>query len=159
MSAALKPHAESDPDFVYVVYIAAPPEKVWAALTDSKTERLWWAGTRHDSDFTPGSTVRYLRNGEINVEGEILEAKPPHHLVYTFRVAGPGPQHDEGYTKVEHRIEADGDVTKLTLIHSNFKRGSAVRTGVSNGWPKILSGLKSTLEGGSPKTFFPPKAS
>jgi len=156
---ALPRHAEADPDFVYVVYIAAPPEKVWAALTDNKTERLWWAGTRHDSDFTPGSTVRYLRNGELNVEGEILEAQAPGRLVYTFRVAGPGPQHNEGYTKVEHRIETDGAFTKLTVIHSNFKRDSAVRTGVSNGWPKILSGLKSTLESGAPATFFPPKPS
>lgn len=142
------PHRESDPDFVYVVYIAAPPEKVWAALTDGKTERSWWWNTRHDSDFRPGSPIRYIRDDGVDVEGEILEVDPPSRLVYTFRPTGPGPQHDEGDTLVEHRIEVQGEWTKLTLIHSNFKRDSAVRRGVSNGWPAILSGLKTVLEGG-----------
>ncbi|MDZ4759636.1 MAG: SRPBCC family protein [Alphaproteobacteria bacterium] len=144
---APKPHAESDPDFVYVVYIAAPPEKVWAALVDNKTERAWWWNTRHDSDFKPGSSIRYVRNGEVDIEGEVLESDPPNRLVYTFRSGSPGPQHDEGYTQVEHRIEVYDGWTKLTLIHSNFKRDSAVRKGVSGGWPAILSGLKSVLEG------------
>jgi uncharacterized protein YndB with AHSA1/START domain len=146
---APKPHAERDPDFVYIVYIAAPPEKIWAALTDNSTERAWWWNTRHDSDFRPGSSIRYLRNGNVDVEGEILEADPPNRLVYTFRTGGPGPQHDEGHTIVEHRIEVDGAWTKLTLIHSNFKRDSAVRKGISNGWPGILSSLKTILEGGA----------
>ena len=150
---APKLHADRDPDFVYVVYIAAPPEKIWAALTDNRTERVWWWDTRHDSDFKPGSSIRYLRNGNVDIEGEILEADPPNRLVYTFRSGGPGPQHDEGYTIVEHRIEVDGDWTRLTLIHSNFKRDSAVRKGVSNGWPAILSSLKTILEGGDPIPF------
>jgi uncharacterized protein YndB with AHSA1/START domain len=147
------PHPKADPDFVYVVYIAAPPEKVWAALTDNTSQRAWWWGTRHDSDFTPGSPIRYIRNDGVDVEGEILEAEPPHRLVYTFRVSGPGPQHDEGATLVEHRIEVQGQWTKLTLIHSNFRRDSAVRNGVSNGWPAILSGLKTILEDGPMRPF------
>jgi uncharacterized protein YndB with AHSA1/START domain len=152
---APKLHAERDPDFVYVVYIAAPPEKIWAALTDSRAERVWWWDTRHDSDFRPGSSIRYMRNGNVDVEGEILEADPPNKLVYTFRSGSPGPQHDEGYTLVEHRIEVEGAWTKLTLIHSNFKRDSAVRKGVSNGWPAILSSLKTILEGGEAIPFAP----
>lgn len=144
---APQPHPEADPDFVYVVYIAAPPEKVWGALTDGKNERVWWWNTRHESDFRPGSPIRYIRNDGVDVEGEILEVDPPTRLVYTFRVSGPGPQHDEGATRVEHRIEVQGEWTKLTLIHSNFRRDSALRRGVSNGWPAILSGLKTVLEG------------
>lgn len=146
---APEPHAEADPDFVYVVYIAAPPEKVWAALTDGTSERVWWWNTRHETDFKPGSKVRYLRAGGVDVEGEILEVDPPRRLVYTFRPTGPGPQHDEGDTLVEHRIESDGEWTKLTLIHSNFRSNSAMRRGISNGWPAILSRLKTLLETGS----------
>lgn len=145
---APKPHAEGDPDFVYVVYIMAPPEKIWAALTDNKTERSWWGNTRHDSDFQPGSKISYLRKGGMDVEGEILESDPPNRLVYTFHVSGPGPQHDEGATLVEHRLEIDGEWTRLTLIHSNFRRDSAVRKGISKGWPAIHSKLKTTLECG-----------
>lgn len=142
------PHAESDPEFIYVVLIASTPAKVWAALTDGQTVRPWWGDTRHESSFRPGSRISYHRNGKIDVEGEILEADPPSRLVYTFHVTGPGPQHDEGPTLVEHRIEADGEWTRLTVIHSNFRRNSAVRVGVSKGWPGILSRLKTMLEGG-----------
>lgn len=150
---ALPRHAETDPDFVYVVFIAAPPERVFAALIDSTTERKWWANTRHESDFKPGASIHYRRNGGTDIEGEILEVDPPNRLVYTFQSYGPGPQHDEGHTKVEHILESDGAWTRLTLIHSNFKRDSAMRKSISKGWPKILSALKSTLEGTMPASY------
>ena len=38
-------HAERDPDYVYVVYIRASQDAVWAALTDNKADRSWWVGT------------------------------------------------------------------------------------------------------------------
>jgi uncharacterized protein YndB with AHSA1/START domain len=149
---AIKPHAEGDPDFVYVTYINVPPEKVWAALTD-KAERPYWGHTRHDSTFEPGSALRFVRNGKVDVEGEILEVDAPRRLAYTFHVAGPGPQHDEGPTLVEYLIEPNGPATKLTVIHSNLKRDSKVRAGISQGWPAILSRLKSELETGHMPLF------
>ncbi len=140
----------SDPAFIYTIYIRAPIEKVWAAITDNKTHRSWWWGTHHDSDFKPGSKLAYLRNGEAEVEGEILEADPPNRLVHTFRVGGPGPQHDEGYTNVEYTLELTDSVTKLTVTHTGFVANSKLRVGISNGWPAILSSLKSVLETGDP---------
>jgi uncharacterized protein YndB with AHSA1/START domain len=145
---APKPHAETDPDFVYVVYMRTTPERVWTELTNNRDERPWWGNTRHDCAFTPGAPMRFARNGGVDVEGEILEADPPHRLVYTFHVSGPGPQHDEGPTRVEYLIEADGPRTRLTVTHSNFKRDSAVRRGISKGWPSILSSLKTWIEVG-----------
>jgi uncharacterized protein YndB with AHSA1/START domain len=142
-----KPHPEQDPEFVYVIYIAASPRKVWDALADGEAVRAWWAGTQHDSTFEPGDPIVYRRNGKVDVRGEILEREAPHRLVYTFHVEGPGPQHDEGETVVEYKIEASGSSTRLTVTHSRFIRNSAVRKGVSNGWPAILSSLKSVLEG------------
>lgn len=146
--SAPESHAERDPDFVYVIYMRTTPERLWSELTDSSTERPWWGNTRQESEFTPGSPIRYLRNGGIDVEGEILESDPPRRLAYTFHVAGPGPQHDEGPTLVEYVIEADGPRTRLTVTHSNFRRDSAVRRGVSKGWPSILSHLKTWIEVG-----------
>ena len=35
-------HKECEPDFVYVIYIRAPRDAVWAALVDNKNERVWW---------------------------------------------------------------------------------------------------------------------
>lgn len=146
----------SDPAFIYTIYIRAPIEKVWAAITDNENERAWWWNTHHESDFKPGSKLTYIRNGELDVEGEILESDPPNRLVHTFRVGGPGPQHDEGYTNVEYKLELTDNVTKLTVTHSGFVNDSKLRMGISNGWPAILSNLKSTLETGEPIAFAQP---
>jgi uncharacterized protein YndB with AHSA1/START domain len=144
---APKLHAERDPDFVYVIYIQASPQKVWDALTDGETVRPWWANTRHDSTFRVGDPIIYRRNGKVDLRGEILERREPHHLVYTFHVEGPGPVHDEGPSIVTYDIREAGTSTKLTITHGNFPKNSASRKGVEGGWPAILSGLKSVLEG------------
>lgn len=150
---APKLHAERDPDFVYVIYIVASPEKVWAALTDSKSERAWWANTRQVSSFEVGGTIEYHRNGKIDVRGEILESDPPRRLVYSFHVEGPGPMHDEGPSIVTYEIARNGDATMLKVIHTNFPRESKSRKGVENGWPAILSSLKTVLEGGTSPVY------
>lgn len=146
---------DTDPDFVYVVYIHTTPEKLWAALTDNTSYRAFWADSMHESSFEKGSPIRYVRrNGKVDVEGEILDVEPGRRLVYTFHVTGPGPQHDEGPSTVEYLIEQSGPETKLTVTHSGFsKKNSALRVGISNGWPTILSSLKTVMEGGKPLVF------
>ena len=42
---------------------------------------------------------------------------------------------------------------KLTLTHDDFDGDSKIFPGICDGWPAILSGLKSLLEGG--KALFP----
>jgi hypothetical protein len=39
-------------------------------------------------------------------------------------------------------------MVKLTVVHDGFEPGSAVLEGVSGGWPRVLSDLKSLLETG-----------
>jgi uncharacterized protein YndB with AHSA1/START domain len=146
---APKLHAERDPDYVYVIYIAAPPQKIWDALTDSKSERSWWAGTRQDSTFKVGDPIVFNRNGKIDLHGEILEREEPSRLVYTFHVEGPGPVHDEGPSIVTYEIKKSGEMTMLKVIHSNFPKGSLSRKGVEGGWPAIFSSLKTILETGA----------
>ncbi|XXX47682.1 hypothetical protein WME76_07845 [Sorangium sp. So ce119] len=42
---------------------------------------------------------------------------------------------------------------KLTLTHDQFDEGSKVLPAISNGWPAILSSMKSLLETG--KALYP----
>ena len=150
---APKLHADRDPDYVYVIYVVAPPRKIWDALTDPKTERAWWAGTRQESTFKVGDPIVFRRNGKVDLSGEILESDPPNRLVYTFHLEGPGPAHDEGPSIVTYEIRPSGDATMLKVIHSNFPKGSLSRQGVEHGWPAIFSSLKTTLEGGRMPDF------
>jgi hypothetical protein len=45
-------------------------------------------------------------------------------------------------------IEQLGDLVKLTVVHDGFEPGSVVASMVSQGWPRILSNLKTLLETG-----------
>jgi hypothetical protein len=49
---------------------------------------------------------------------------------------------------VTFEIEDLGEIVKLTVVHDGFEEESAVYTLVSEGWPRVLSGLKSLLETG-----------
>jgi uncharacterized protein YndB with AHSA1/START domain len=148
-----KLHADRDPDYVYLIYIVASPQKIWNALTDPETDRAWWAGTRQESTFKAGDPIVFSRNGKVDLRGEILESDPPRRLVYTFHLEGPGPAHDEGPSIVTYEIKPNGDATMLKVTHSNFPKGSLSRKGVEHGWPAIFSGLKTVLEGGAMPRF------
>ena len=45
-------------------------------------------------------------------------------------------------------IEPLGEYVRLTVVHDGFEPGSAVLAGISQGWPMVMSSLKSLLETG-----------
>jgi uncharacterized protein YndB with AHSA1/START domain len=55
----------------------------------------------------------------------------------------------EGYSRATFEIEQVGDTVKLTVTHEMDRVDSKLIDGVSNGWPAILSSLKSLLETGT----------
>ena len=136
----------SKPKFVYVIYIASTPEKVFDALTDSDATAQFWFGNAVTSDWQVGSAVAFHREGKLVLKGRVLEYDPPRRLSYTFF-----PQHDHfaGETvpsRVVLDIERQQDQVKLTVTHDDFYEGSKVFESISNGWPLVLSSLKSYLE-------------
>jgi uncharacterized protein YndB with AHSA1/START domain len=141
--------AQAKPKFVYVVYIATTPERVFAALTDGKMSEQYWSGNRVVSDWTVGAPFRLklLRMEKNDIVGKVLEVDPPRRLAYTFH-----PHHDglekEGPSRVTFDIEAHKDQVKLTITHDEFPVGSEVFEHISRGWPQVLSSLKSFLESG-----------
>ena len=57
------------PKFVYVTYIAATPEKVFAALTDAEATGRFWFGNAATSDWKVGSPVEFHREGKLILKG------------------------------------------------------------------------------------------
>ena len=85
----------------------------------------------------------------------VLESSPPHTLSYTW----PDPE-DEQFPKVPQRITwritpGGPGTVKLTMLHEEMTEKAY--QGVSEGWPAILSGLKTLLETGRPLQFNEPK--
>ena len=50
----------SNSKFVYALYIAATPEKVWKALLDGELTRQYW-GHENVSDWKPGSPWKHVQ--------------------------------------------------------------------------------------------------
>src|SRR5437870_2576102 len=69
---------------VFTVFVKATPEQVWRAITESEfTQRYYYASTV-ESDWEPGSSYRYLIDGNEAIVGEVLEADRPRRLVMSF---------------------------------------------------------------------------
>jgi uncharacterized protein YndB with AHSA1/START domain len=136
----------SKPVFVYVSYIASTPEKIFKALTDSEATEKFWFGNAVTCDWKVGSPMTFHREGRLIIKGEVLEYDPPRRLSYTFK-----PMHDELYSgeqpsRVVFELEQQRDQVKLTVTHDDFAPDSKVFASISNGWPLVLSSLKSYLE-------------
>ena len=137
----------SKPEFVYVTYIETTPEKLWQALTDTEFSKRYWFGTEVRSDWKVGSPFALVTDGVTSDTGEILIADRPRQLAYTFKHER-FEEMREPATKVVFTIEPHGEIVKLTVTHEGFAADSKLLGAISNGWPAILSGLKSLLETG-----------
>ena len=137
------------PEFVYVTYIASSPEKVWNALIDAKVTRKYW---QHEnvSDWKPGSKWEHRgcdKERTLKLVGKVIESSPPRRLVLTW--AFPADEaREEKHSRVTFEIEPVGDVVRLTVTHDRLEPNFEMLQGITEGWPKVLSSLKSLLEVG-----------
>ncbi|HEY3180476.1 MAG TPA: SRPBCC family protein [Casimicrobiaceae bacterium] len=135
--------------FVYVTYIRTTPQKLWDALTKPEFTRAYWYDCHHESRWEKGAEWRLLAPEQrLTDSGEILEIDPPRRLVVSWRNEISAELKAEGYSRCTFEIEAVDDAVKLTVIHEIDKPKSKLIAGVSEGWPSILSSLKSLLETG-----------
>jgi uncharacterized protein YndB with AHSA1/START domain len=135
--------------FVYVTYVRTTPEKLWQALLDPEFTRQFWVGTRQECDWKAGASWKLmLPDGRVGDSGEVLEFDPPRRLVLSWRNEFKPELHEEGYSRMTYTLEPKGGSVKLTVLHEMGKPDSKLIEGVSNGWPHLLSSLKSLLETG-----------
>lgn len=146
--------ANDNLDFVYVTYIKTTPEKLWDALTSAEFTSQYWFDIAVTSDWKVGSPMYFMKEGKALVDGKVLAAERPKLLSYTFRETF-GESSKEPPTKVTLEIEPERgtDTVRLTVTHSDFVPNSKHRPSISQGWPAVLSGLKSLLETGKTLKF------
>jgi uncharacterized protein YndB with AHSA1/START domain len=134
--------------FVYVTYIATTAEKVFKALIEGETTRQYWKGMENVSDWKEGSTWQHRDPARtVRVVGKVIEIRPPHRLVLSW-VDPAKADEPAQHSRVTFAIEPLKDAVKLTVTHEDFVAGSAMFGPISQGWPCVLSNLKSLLETG-----------
>ncbi len=157
--------------FTYTIYVHSTPEQVWQGLTDPALMKRYWrhqkagAKTLH-STWKKGATYD-LAHEELGLivsgpEQVVLESDPGRRLSYMWHSFTPawavavGMDEETADTwRAEPRSQVTfdiddvgGGVTKLTLVHDGFSPASSVLQGISQGWPAVLSSLKTLLETG-----------
>lgn len=137
------------PAFVAETYIRTTPEALWDALVSGEKTRHYYFATTVASDFVPGARIEYRSgDGNLVVDGEVLEVDRPRRLVTTFRPVWAGD--DAKARKVAWIIEPMGETCRLTVEHHDLPEDA---TGIRAGWPKVLASLKSYLETGEGLAF------
>jgi uncharacterized protein YndB with AHSA1/START domain len=144
--------ARFTPKTVYVTYIAAPPDKVWQALTSSElTRKYFWDRTVKIEPKVGGAFTLRFPDGRVNVQGKVVDYDPPRKLTYTWQVEWPEEFRRLPECLVSYEIAPAGEAVRLTMTESHsWDVPEAILSGGRMGWPAILSSLKSLLETGKP---------
>ena len=141
------------PEYSYELYISAPVGKVWKGITDGDLTKQYVHGTRLESNFKKGSSYADVGDGNFkSVDGEILEVDPEKRLVMTWRAHWDDSVSKDPASRVTYELSPAGpSATKLRVVHDGFQSENATYRGSAQGWPVILSSLKTLLERGSGK--------
>jgi len=138
------------------IQIAAPPERVFHALTDPQQVVQWWGGQGAGATFRCTEFAADLRVGgnwrsvgvtseghRFEIAGQYLEVDPPRLLVQTWVSSWTG----DIQTTVRWESEPTSQGTLLRIRHS----GLAAHPELANsyrGWPRILGWIQRLLEHG-----------
>ncbi len=137
----------------FTFYIAAPIEKVWDGFVSKEANRTIFMGADFDVDLRPGGTMAWSgpsKDGKPTryVTGQVLKVEAPKLLEYKFGM-GDGAV----MSRVKIELTPETEAVKVVVTNDEFGDDDPAYAQNADGWPRILSRLKTLLETG--KTFRP----
>jgi uncharacterized protein YndB with AHSA1/START domain len=157
------------------IFIAAPPTRVFEAITDPQQAPRWWGQegmyhiTEWKGDVRPGgkwsSTGQGVDGTSFKVEGEYLEVDPPRRLVHTWIPSFAG--HIKTVVRWEleptdvHGLHPNGPRragtgTLVKLRHEGFAGAPKAALGHYEGWKRVLGWMQAFVEKGETVATRPP---
>jgi uncharacterized protein YndB with AHSA1/START domain len=136
------------------IHIAAPPARVFQAITDPRQLPQWWGqkGMYRCTKFETDVRVRgqWLSLGvsdtgeKFQVSGEYLEVDPPRLLVYTWIASWTAGLR----TTVRWELEPLSGGTLLKLHHSGFAGNADAAKNHAQGWQLVLGWMQAFVDRG-----------
>lgn len=138
---------------IFTFYIAAPIEKVWDGFVSKEANQKIFTGAEFDVDLRPGGAMTWSGPGKDGkptryVTGQVLRIDAPRLLEYKFGM-GMG----ERMSHVQVELTPESEAVKVTVVNDGWSEDDPAYAQNAEGWPRILSRLKTLLETG--KTFRP----
>jgi uncharacterized protein YndB with AHSA1/START domain len=145
------------------IHIAAPPDRVFKAITDPRQLTEWWGqkGMYHSTDWQadvrPGGQWRCegvsdTDGSPYHVSGEYVEVDPPRVVSYTWLASFAGPLK----TLVRWELSAASGGTTVRLRHSGFAGVEAAVKGHYEGWLRVIAWMQAFVEKGETLATRPP---
>jgi uncharacterized protein YndB with AHSA1/START domain len=137
----------------FVFYFAAPPDTVWEGFVSPESNRVIFMGAELEIDLKPGGVMNWFGPGAdgkraVYVRGEVLQAEPSKLLQYTFALGSSSKT-----SRVTLELVPETEATKVSITHDQWTEDDPGYASCTDGWPRILSRLKTLIETG--KTFKP----
>jgi uncharacterized protein YndB with AHSA1/START domain len=132
-------------ELVREMLIDARPETVFELLT-VPGRHIEWQGTEAELDPRPGGVYDVHVGGAHRAVGEFVEVIPNEKVVFTFGWDVPGHPIPAGSTTVEYTLKAEGDKTRLRLVHRGLPDDAVA--GHTLGWDHYLARLAIAAGGG-----------
>jgi uncharacterized protein YndB with AHSA1/START domain len=130
------------------IWIAAPIERVWGAVTNAEQIMKWWGDTWIIHTLKVGGTIEFGRTGDM-LQATIAVLDPPRQFSIHWP-SQPNYQAENAYTIFDLAEENGG--TLLTVTETGYEALSSAerqermdRTG--QGYTAVLANLKVYLEG------------
>ena len=130
----------ADATIVKTIFLKAPPETVWAHLTEADKLGVWFHAAA--ADLSEGEDYQLLDSkGEKLCWGRVTRMEAPHRLSYTFTVG----MFEGAVTDVDWTLEPVHGGTRLSLVHTGLPQGEdgfGLLTAFDAGWDKHLLKLR-----------------
>lgn len=125
------------------IRIEAPPERVYAFLTDADL-MVRWMGTEARLDPRPGGAYYCNSHGKHIASGEFVELEPYTRVSFTFGWETE-PSIPPGSTLVEFALTPEGAGTRVQFTHRDLPR-EAISDHIE-GWTMYLGRLAAAASG------------
>ena len=141
------------PPLVFTFYIAAPIDKVWNGFVSKEANQTIFMGADFEADLRPGGTIAWSGPGKDGqrtryVTGEVLSVHAPTQLEYRFGMGDGAVK-----SRVTIALAQETEAVKVVVTNDEWADEDPGYLQNADGWPRILSRLKTLLETG--KTFRP----
>jgi uncharacterized protein YndB with AHSA1/START domain len=138
---------------VFTYYIAAPVEKVWNGFVSKEANQTIFMGADFEVELTPGGSMTWSGPGKDGkpmryVTGRVTRVEAPKILEYDF---GMGMGDTMSHVRIE--LTPESEAVKVVITNDGWTEDDPAYAQNADGWPRILSRLKTLLETG--KTFRP----